>query len=146
MLSLSANKFYWTLTLQLDISFDRRIILFLYQINKRTGFPDGSEVKNLPINAGDKGSIPGPGRSQHATGQLGRGPPILSLCSGAGELQLLGPHAATSEAYAPRGLSSAGREATRRRSPHTRPGEERPPAETREKSEQQRRPSTAKDK
>ena len=28
-----------------------------------SGFPAGSVVKNLPGNAGDKGSIPGPGRS-----------------------------------------------------------------------------------
>ena len=27
------------------------------------GFPDGSAVKNPPANAGDAGSIPGPGRS-----------------------------------------------------------------------------------
>ena len=27
------------------------------------GFPGGSAVKNLPANAGDKGSIPDPGRS-----------------------------------------------------------------------------------
>ena len=27
------------------------------------GFPGGSEVKNLPANAGDAGSIPGVGRS-----------------------------------------------------------------------------------
>ena len=27
------------------------------------GFPGGSGVKNLPANAGDTGSIPGPGRS-----------------------------------------------------------------------------------
>ena len=27
------------------------------------GFPGGSEVKNLPINAGDLGLIPGPGKS-----------------------------------------------------------------------------------
>ena len=27
------------------------------------GFPGGSEVKNLPANAGDMGSIPGSGRS-----------------------------------------------------------------------------------
>ena len=26
-------------------------------------FPDGAVVKNLPANAGDMGSIPGPGRS-----------------------------------------------------------------------------------
>ena len=29
----------------------------------RKGFPGGSMVKNLPANAGDTGSIPGPGRS-----------------------------------------------------------------------------------
>ena len=27
------------------------------------GFPGGSVVKNLPVNAGDVGSIPGSGRS-----------------------------------------------------------------------------------
>ena len=27
------------------------------------GFPGGSEVKNLPANAGDTGSVPGPERS-----------------------------------------------------------------------------------
>ena len=27
------------------------------------GFPGGAAVKNLPANAGDTGSIPGPGRS-----------------------------------------------------------------------------------
>ena len=29
----------------------------------RSGFPDGSEVKNPPANAGDASSIPGSGRS-----------------------------------------------------------------------------------
>ena len=28
------------------------------------GFPSGSVVKNLPANAGDTGSIPGPGRAE----------------------------------------------------------------------------------
>ena len=32
-------------------------------INTLRGFPGGSVVKNLPFNAGDMGSIPGPGRS-----------------------------------------------------------------------------------
>ena len=31
------------------------------------GFPGGSVVKNLPVNAGDVGSIPGFGRSPEAT-------------------------------------------------------------------------------
>ena len=32
-------------------------------INGYVGFPDGSKVKNLPVNAGDIGSIPGSRRS-----------------------------------------------------------------------------------
>ena len=32
------------------------------------GFPCGSVVKNLPANAGDKGSIPDPGRSHMLLG------------------------------------------------------------------------------
>ena len=38
----------------------RNIHLKLTQIGD---FPDGAVVKNLPANAGDTGSIPGPGRS-----------------------------------------------------------------------------------
>ena len=30
---------------------------------KDMGFPSGTEVKNLPANAGDVGSVPGSGRS-----------------------------------------------------------------------------------
>ena len=37
-------------------------------------FPGGTVVKNLPANAGDMGSIPGPGRFPDATEQL-------SLCA-----------------------------------------------------------------
>ena len=33
-----------------------------------TDFPDGPEVKNSPANAGDTGSIPGPGRSHISQG------------------------------------------------------------------------------
>ena len=31
--------------------------------NERMGFPGGSVIKNLPVNAGDTGLIPDPGRS-----------------------------------------------------------------------------------
>ena len=31
--------------------------------NARMGFPGGSVIKNLPVNAGDTGLIPDPGRS-----------------------------------------------------------------------------------
>ena len=34
------------------------------------GFPGGTVVKNLPANAGDMGSSPGPGRFPHGAGQL----------------------------------------------------------------------------
>ena len=34
-----------------------------YKILNIVGFPGGSVVKNLPVNAGDLGSIPGSGRS-----------------------------------------------------------------------------------
>ena len=32
-------------------------------VNIVMGFPGGTVVKNLPANAGDRGSSPGPGRS-----------------------------------------------------------------------------------
>ena len=123
MLSLSPNIFYCTLTLQIDISFDDGIILFLYQINKRMGFPDGSVVKNPPANAGDTGSFPGPGRSQHAMEQLDHAPQLLSLCSRAWEPHLLSPRVAAREACTPWSPSSARREASAVRSLHTPGGE-----------------------
>ena len=42
------------------------------------GFPGGSVVKNWPANAGDTGSIPGPGRSPGE----GNGNPLRSSCLG----------------------------------------------------------------
>ena len=33
------------------------------QLNKYGGFPGGTVVENLPVNAGDMGSSPGLGRS-----------------------------------------------------------------------------------
>ena len=35
----------------------------IYEKATMRGFPGGSVVKNSPTNAGDIGSIPGPGRS-----------------------------------------------------------------------------------
>ena len=40
------------------------------------GFPGGSEVKNLPANAGDSGSIPGSGKSPGE----GNGDPLQYSC------------------------------------------------------------------
>ena len=53
-------------------------------------FPGGAVVKNLPANAEDTGSIPGPGRSHMPWSNWARAP------------QLLSPRAATTEAHAPR--------------------------------------------
>ena len=57
-------------------------------------FPGGAVVKNLPANAGDMGSSPGPGRS-HV-------PQLLSLCSRAHKPKLLSLRATTTEALTPR--------------------------------------------
>ena len=37
-------------------------------LKKKGDFPGGPVVKNLPANAGDMGSIPGPGRSHRPWG------------------------------------------------------------------------------
>ena len=47
-----------------------------YKILNIVGFPGGSVVKNLPVNAGDLGSIPGSGRS---LGE-GNGKPLQYSC------------------------------------------------------------------
>ena len=56
-------------------------------------------VKNLPANAGDTGSIPGPGRSRMLWSNKARVPQLLSLRSGALEPQLQSWPAATTEAH-----------------------------------------------
>ena len=58
-------------------------------------------VKNLPANAGDTGSSPGPGGSHMLRSNKARAPQLLSLRSRAREPQLLSPHATTTEAHAP---------------------------------------------
>ena len=65
------------------------------------GFPGDSVVKNLPANAGDRGSIPDLARSHMLRTNEAHEPQLLSLCFSAGELQLLSPHAPTTEALAP---------------------------------------------
>ena len=44
------------------------------------GSPGGSVVENLPANAGDMGSSPGPGRSHIPWSNWAREPHLLSLC------------------------------------------------------------------
>ena len=51
-------------------------------------FPGGPIVKNLPSNAGDTGSIPGPGRFHMLQGNYVGAPRLLKTeCSGACALQ-----------------------------------------------------------
>ena len=57
-------------------------------------------VENLPANAGDTGSIPGPGSMPQSN--KAHPPQLLSLCSRALESQLLSPCATTTEACEPR--------------------------------------------
>ena len=67
---------------------------------------------NPPANAGDIGSVPGPGRS------TGYGP--TKLITTTTEPELWGPHAATTETSKPPGpLSSTTGEASAVRSPHS---------------------------
>ena len=58
-------------------------------------------VKNLPVNAGDTGLSPGPGRSHMPRSNEARVPQLLSLHSRAREPQLLIPRTATTEALEP---------------------------------------------
>ena len=59
-------------------------------------------VKNPPANAGDTGSIPGPGRSHMPRSNQARAPQLLSLRSRARESQLLSLHVTAAEAHVPR--------------------------------------------
>ena len=46
---------------------------------ERWGFPGGTVVENLPANAGDAGSSPGPGRSHMPWSNWAHEPQLLSL-------------------------------------------------------------------
>ena len=61
------------------------------------GLPGGSVVKNLPANAGDTGSIPGPGRCHMPRGNEVCVPQPLGLCSGARCNWRVAPLTATGE-------------------------------------------------
>ena len=49
--------------------------------NVGEGLPSGPGVKDLPANAGDMGSIPGPGRPRMPRVNYAHVPQILSPCS-----------------------------------------------------------------
>ena len=73
------------------------------QINNLTrGFPGGAVVRNLPANAGDTGSSPGPGRSHMPWSSWAHASQLLSLRSRAHEPQTLSPWATTTVARASR--------------------------------------------
>ena len=59
-------------------------------------------VKNLPANAGDTGSSPGPGISHMPRSNEARASQLLSLRSRAREPQQLRLHATATEAHMPR--------------------------------------------
>ena len=69
---------------------------------KGEDFPGGAVVRNPPVNAGDTGSSPGPGRYHMPRRDWAHAPQLLSLRSRAREPQLLSPRAATTEAHVPR--------------------------------------------
>ena len=69
---------------------------------KLRDFPGGTVVKSPPANAGDTGSIPGPGRSHMPQSNEARAPQLLILRSRARKPQLLSPRATTTEARTPR--------------------------------------------
>ena len=48
--------------MKLHLSFFVIVGAFIFLLRSLWGFPGDSVVKNLPANAGDIGSIPGPGR------------------------------------------------------------------------------------
>ena len=66
------------------------------------GFPGDPVVKDLPANAGDMDSSPGPGRSHTAQSNLAHVPQLLSLRSRGRKPQLLSLRTTTTEACAPR--------------------------------------------
>ena len=59
-------------------------------------------VENPPVNAGDMGSSPGPGRSHMLQSNKAHVPQLLSLRSRSLEPPLLSPRATTTEARVPR--------------------------------------------
>ena len=98
------SKQHWSLHNIIASHLKRNWLLYLHSSLRIPGwgFPGGAVVKTPPANAGDTGSIPGPGRSHMPQSNWARVPQLLSLCSRAHEPQLLSPRAATTEAHVPR--------------------------------------------
>ena len=73
---------------------------YIFKIYLILGFPGGAVVENLPANAGDTGSSPGPGRSHMPRCNWAREPQLLSL-------RVWSLCSATREATIVRGLRTA---------------------------------------
>ena len=58
----------------------KQLIKLNIKKTKNLGFPGGAVVENLPADAGDMGSSPGPGRSHMPWSKWAREPQLLSLC------------------------------------------------------------------
>ena len=107
------------------------------------GFPGGLVVKNLPCNAKDKGSIPGPGSSHMPRSNLAHVPQVLSQCSRAHEPQPTEPPHCSCWSLHAYSLCSATREvpAMRSQSAASQSSPRLPQLE--QAREQQRKPTTA---
>ena len=57
------NYFHFSLSLETHLGGLILLLLLDGHLKQVPGFPGGLVVKNLPVNAGDTCSIPGPGRS-----------------------------------------------------------------------------------
>ena len=61
---VEVNKTIYILAIKSNLSLSKSVTTKLQEIKGNTrDFPGGAAVKNPPANAGDTGSIPGPGRS-----------------------------------------------------------------------------------
>ena len=68
-------------------------------VEKETGLPDGSVVKNPPANAGGTSSIPDLGKTHMLQSNQAHGGQLLSQCAGAQGPQLLSGSIAAAEAH-----------------------------------------------
>ena len=107
--------------------------------NQWEGFTGGSVIRNPPASVREPGWTPGPGRFHKSRSNEACMPQLLSLCSGARELQLLSPHVATTEAWRLWSLCPTTRKATAVRSPCTASREQPLLARTWEKPTEQQR-------
>ena len=84
------------------IAFPKKLINKAHVELFKGEFPGGTVVKNLPANARDMGSSPGPGRSHMPRSNEAHAPQLLSLCSRPREPQLPSPRAAATEVHEPK--------------------------------------------